>query len=799
MGPGAPIVQLINLLLERGRASRVVSIGGISVLDLPLDPSPVERRHIDPCSFSETGSNADLLRDAIVLCLGTFDSLADPQPLLAALAGARDNADFMLLSVKDRVRHGGFWMGAPPSKQPVWVAEAFAQALYSAGFSEHCLKGYVSADSAIEAKRSFLVMAGREAAPPKHLPASLNALTVAAVINTYNEIDIVEAVVGYLTGQGIAVHLFDNWSTDGTYEKCEDLLRRGACASLQRFPAAPSEHYEWVAQLDNTAQFAASLDADWVLHYDADEIRCSPWRGMSLREGIAFVDSLGYNAIDFTVLNFAFTDDVSPERFKADQMPFFEFGRDPPYFSQVKAWRSRGRTVDLSSTGGHEALFADRKIFPLKFLTKHYSLRSKAQATRKIFADRLPRFAAERKRLGWHTHYDYYAQARAIEPWHPWELERFDEATFYSDHLLEGIAGIGVERSSLVLPSRRTTVAVLTSLNDALDERAGQLDEARGKVAALETAVAETQQRATHLSRALNQRTDELACARDQIAEAQDRVAALETAVLETGQRATQLERTLHERTEDLISTRDQLVQAQGRVAALKATLLETEKRATQLGRTLHERTDDVARAHERIAAIERELARRVQRIVEIKSSLSWRLMAPFRELYRPVRRLRASRLGVKLRATWRHPRNSSKRKAYRAARMGESAIAAEKQAANPPSLTSSSIHPSLSYAIYHLRDKNIRKYFTSRLLLLVRPVFPNRFAERIRRRRDKNLLQLYNQQHSSTLICPGTKWDPLDSSFHQCLHQGQWPLNAFYAHQERLQRIAERFNRGND
>ena len=167
MGPGAPIVQLINFLLERGRASRVVSIGGISALDLPLDCSPMERRHIDPHSFSDRVSNADLLRDAIVLCLGTFDSLADPQPLLDALARAQDNADFMLFSIKDRVRHSGFLLGTHSAEPPVWVAETFAQSIYNAGFSEHCLMGYISDNSAIEAKRSFLVVAGREAAPPK--------------------------------------------------------------------------------------------------------------------------------------------------------------------------------------------------------------------------------------------------------------------------------------------------------------------------------------------------------------------------------------------------------------------------------------------------------------------------------------------------------------------------------------------------------------------------------------------------------------------------------------------------------
>lgn len=141
MGPGAPIAQFVNFLAERGRASRIISVGGISALDLPLEPSQTERIHFDPGSFAEKAFNAGLLRGGIVLCLGTFDSVADPQPLLGELARLRDSADFMLFCVKDRVRHTGFVQGTHSTSRPVWAAEAFAQALYDAGFVEPCLMG----------------------------------------------------------------------------------------------------------------------------------------------------------------------------------------------------------------------------------------------------------------------------------------------------------------------------------------------------------------------------------------------------------------------------------------------------------------------------------------------------------------------------------------------------------------------------------------------------------------------------------------------------------------------------------
>ena len=41
---------------------------------------------------------------------------------------------------------------------------------------------------------------------------------------------------------------------------------------------------------------------------------------------------------------------------------------------------------------------------------RHYPLRSKAHAQRKIFRDRRPRSSEERDRLGWHIHYDQFTE-----------------------------------------------------------------------------------------------------------------------------------------------------------------------------------------------------------------------------------------------------------------------------------------------------------------------------------------------------------------------------------------------------
>jgi hypothetical protein len=78
-----------------------------------------------------------------------------------------------------------------------------------------------------------------------------------------------------------------------------------------------------------------------------------------------------------------------------------------------------------------------------------------------------------------------------------------------------------------------------------------------------------------------------------------------------------------------------QLAEAQARTEALAGSVASAESRAAELGHSK-------------------------QHIAALKTSRPWRLMAPLHAIYRPVRRFEASRLGIKLRAAWRHPSNSS-------------------------------------------------------------------------------------------------------------------------------------------
>jgi glycosyltransferase involved in cell wall biosynthesis len=251
-------------------------------------------------------------------------------------------------------------------------------------------------------------------------------LRVTAIIAAYNEADIIAQTVGDLVHQGIAVHMLDHHSTDGTVAALERFVKSGM-VRIESFPAVvtPGDNrFSWTQMLTRKEQLARELDADWFIHHDADEFRESPWPHLNLREGIALVDRLGYNAIDFAVLTFRPTQDGFDAG--ADIREAFQHYDAGEAFdrTQIKCWK-KSESVDLASTGGHEARFPSRRVFPVRFILRHYPVRSQAHGTRKVFEERKPRFSEEERQRGWHVQYD------ALNPGHqflrdPATLHRYD-------------------------------------------------------------------------------------------------------------------------------------------------------------------------------------------------------------------------------------------------------------------------------------------------------------------------------------------------------------------------------------
>jgi glycosyltransferase involved in cell wall biosynthesis len=268
---------------------------------------------------------------------------------------------------------------------------------------------------------------------------------VLAIISAFNEGDIISLVLQHLIENGIDVYLIDNQSTDDTVEEARRWLGKGLL-HVETFPADAEDAtaFDWGAILRRKEELARELAADWFIHHDADEIREAPWPGVSLKEAIRWVDVLGYNCVDFRVLNFPPIDDGF--RQGMDPKSYFRYWQDPGEFDevQIKAWKSGPAPIALAPWGGHQVQFRDRKIFPIQFLLRHYPIRSQGHGERKVFAERKTRFLERERVKGWHVQYDDFEPGHSFlgEPYH---LNLFDKDAVCLDLLLRNPAARAAE------------------------------------------------------------------------------------------------------------------------------------------------------------------------------------------------------------------------------------------------------------------------------------------------------------------------------------------------------------------
>jgi glycosyltransferase involved in cell wall biosynthesis len=271
-----------------------------------------------------------------------------------------------------------------------------------------------------------------------------SSFRVLAIVPTYNEEDVIAQTLGYLIGQGIEVYLLDSWSTDGTVEHARAFAGAGL-VGLERFPPkGPTATYDLTALLRRVEEIAANENwADWVMLHDADERRRSPWPGVPLRTALWRVDQSGFSCVDHVTLNFCPVDDgFDPHCCELEQyFSYFEFSSHPGHFHQRRAWKRLGVPVALADSAGHDVRFAARRVYPYKFLLKHYPVRSRAHGERKVRHERVARWNLEERARGWHRQYDDSAEIflRRAE-----DLIRFDDHTFWERYLVERLSGAGI-------------------------------------------------------------------------------------------------------------------------------------------------------------------------------------------------------------------------------------------------------------------------------------------------------------------------------------------------------------------
>jgi hypothetical protein len=245
-----------------------------------------------------------------------------------------------------------------------------------------------------------------------------------ALISTLNEADVIDAAIDHLACNGVMAYVLDGGSTDDTVARAKRWLGRGLLG-VELLDRPPEGRTSWRSVLTRKVELASELGYDWYMHHDADEFRESPWPGLSLGEAISLVDQLGYNAIDFRVLNFRPVDD----RFRPGDDPRTHFTRweDAAEYDRLQrnCWKA-GFLDTVLGDGGHDVRFAERRLFPIRFLLRHYPIRSQAHGRRKVLTERRNRFSSEEIAFGWRRQYDGWLGEDPLFLWNPALLREFD-------------------------------------------------------------------------------------------------------------------------------------------------------------------------------------------------------------------------------------------------------------------------------------------------------------------------------------------------------------------------------------
>lgn len=206
-------------------------------------------------------------------------------------------------------------------------------------------------------------------------------MRIIAILAAYNEERFIKTCLENLFRQGVEVYLCDNESTDQTVPIAESYRHDG----LIGFETIPQgKVYRWKAILERKEQLAATLDADWFMHADPDEMRLPPRSDITLAKAFAGADAQGYNAVNFMEFTFTPTrespDHDHPE-FQKTMRWYYPFL--PSFPHRLNAWKKQPVPVELAWAGGHRVRFPGLRMYPESFRMRHYLLLSKAHAIRK--------------------------------------------------------------------------------------------------------------------------------------------------------------------------------------------------------------------------------------------------------------------------------------------------------------------------------------------------------------------------------------------------------------------------------
>ncbi len=401
----------------------------------------------------------EVLRNSIILCTDIIEHLVNPTYLLNFLKKNMEYSSIGILTAIDRDIIKKKDEGPPLNINHIreWNFEEFKM-LISKKFDSYDIG--LTINNQFEKEKNIIVsiLYNDHKIKNQKNDAPLD-FSVTAIISVFNEEDIVVQSIKKILEQGVKVYIIDNGSTDKTLELVKEIKHEGI-VGIEKLHDDSSNFNEWESILRRKQEISKELGLGWYINTDIDEIRTTPWANVNLKNGIYFVDKEGFNAIDFSIITFHPTDNkfLTGMDFE-EHFKYFELGKHLSYFLQVKAWKNFGQNIDLLYWGGHNVEFTERKIFPLKFLCKHFPIRSQQHGEKKIFMERQNRFHPKEIEKGWHAHYNQINKGENFIH-SKLKLIEFNELNFNKIYFLERLTGIGIISEEVIETSRLNDVQI---------------------------------------------------------------------------------------------------------------------------------------------------------------------------------------------------------------------------------------------------------------------------------------------------------------------------------------------------
>ena len=196
-------------------------------------------------------------------------------------------------------------------------------------------------------------------------------MKIVALITVHNEERMIPACLRHLEHEGLNYFVINDRCTDGTMEYVKIHAGPGLIGTADM--PFEYDHFNLSRTLEFKLAVARELDADWLLHLDADELRGSNQPNETLAQAITRIDAEGFNAINFQEFTFVPTHEDAehhPASFNRTMRWYYPFLPQPLH--RLNAWKKQGNEVDLVSDGGHRVHFAGRKVYHQSLHLRHY-------------------------------------------------------------------------------------------------------------------------------------------------------------------------------------------------------------------------------------------------------------------------------------------------------------------------------------------------------------------------------------------------------------------------------------------